>query len=81
MTSMRAGSMPSSWAATCSATVCTPWPISVQPWRTSTRLVGAAEAHDGARHLAEAVAEPGVLQPEAEPDRLARGDAPRRTPA
>ena len=28
--------MPSSSIATCAATVCTPWPISVQPWRTST---------------------------------------------
>ena len=40
--------------ATCSATVCTPWPISVNPWRTSTlptRLAGAgdAEAHDRRR--------------------------------
>ena len=31
------------------------------------------EAHDGPAHLAEAVAEAGVLEPEAEPDRLAGG--------
>ena len=38
------------------------------------RRVDSRNAHDGAGHLAEAVAEPGVLQPEAEPDRLAGGD-------
>ena len=36
------------------------------------------EAHDRARDLLEAVAEARVLQPEAEADRRARGDAPRR---
>ena len=44
-------------------------------------VVGASGSDDGAGHLAEAVAEPGVLQPEPEPDGLAGGDAPRRTPA
>ena len=66
--------MPSSCAATCSATVCTPWPISVQPWRTSTPSVVRPEPHDRPAHLAEAVAEARVLEPEAEPDRLAVGD-------
>ena len=72
------GSIASSSAATCRATVCTPWPISVQPWRTSTRpglVVGVGmEVDDRLRHLAEPVAESGVLEPEPEADRLAVGD-------
>ena len=42
-------------------------------------VVDVVEAHDRPAHLAEAVAEAGVLEPEAEPDRLAGGDAPRRS--
>ena len=61
-------------AATWRATVWTPWPISVQPWRTSTRSLSRAEPHDRPAHLAEPVAEPRVLEPEPEPDRLAVGD-------
>ena len=74
MTSMRAGSMPSSWAATCRATVCTPWPISVHPWRTSTRpsaLRKRTTAPDTSRNP---LPSPQFFRPEAEPDRLAGGD-------
>ena len=72
-TRTRSGSMPSSSIATCAATVCTPWPISVQQWRTST--VPSCSKRTTARTISrKPLPRPEFFKPEPEADRLARGD-------
>ena len=74
------GATPSSSIATCAATVCTPWPISVQQWRTST--VPSGWKRTTARTISRnPLPRPEFFRPEPDADRAARPRPRRRTRA
>ena len=76
-TRTRAGSTPSSSTATWTATVCTPWPISVQQWRTSTCRPSAKRTTARATSRSP-LPRPEFLRPSPTPDRPAGGHGLRR---